>query len=64
MQSLKRGWSATVGLLAAMLASTVSPIATAQTMADGPAGKLPLYEGEGAVGFDIYHGGVSRWEIR
>lgn len=62
MQSLRKGRSATVGLLAAMLASAASPVAVAQTMADGPAGKLPLYEGEGTVGFDIYNGAVSRWE--
>ena len=31
-------------------------------MVDGPAGKLPRYDGEGTVGFSIYNGAVSRWE--
>lgn len=61
MQSMKRRWSAAIGLLAALLAGTASPIAMAQSMVDGPAGKLPLYEGEGSVGFDIYNGAVARW---
>lgn len=47
------------GLMA--LSVAVAP-ACAETMVDGFAGKLPLYEGEGLVGFDIYHGGVARWE--
>ena len=62
MQSLKRGWTATIGLLAAVMVGAASPVAMAQNLVDGPAGKLPLYEGEGAVGFDIYNGAVSRWE--
>jgi ABC-type xylose transport system substrate-binding protein len=55
-------WSATAALLAA-LAMTSGPTvsAFAADMVDGPAGKLPRYDGDGTVGFSIYNGAVSRW---
>jgi D-xylose transport system substrate-binding protein len=48
------------GLMAILMAGAATMSAFA-AMVDGPAGKLPLYDGEGAVGFDIYNGAVSRW---
>jgi D-xylose transport system substrate-binding protein len=59
---MKTRWSTTAGLTVALLAGgAFLSAACAADMVDGPAGKLPLYEGEGAVGFDIYNGAVSRW---
>jgi ABC-type sugar transport system substrate-binding protein len=57
-----KGWSATAALLAA-LAMTSGPTVSAMAadMVDGPAGKLPRYDGDGTVGFSIYNGAVSRW---
>jgi D-xylose transport system substrate-binding protein len=60
MQSREIRSSATAGLLIAFLMGT-TPLSAAPSMVDGPAGKLPLYESEGTVGFDIYNGAVSRW---
>jgi D-xylose transport system substrate-binding protein len=62
MQSRGKRRAATALFLAALMAG-VGPASTlaAAEMVDGPAGKLPRYDGEGAVGFDIYHGAVSRW---
>ncbi|MBL4644978.1 MAG: hypothetical protein JKY99_00795, partial [Rhizobiales bacterium] len=51
----------TVSLLIVLMAGTSPVLAQSATMIDGPAGKLPLYESEGAVGFSIYNGAVSRW---
>src|SRR5689334_4006390 len=60
MQARRKIWSTTAALLA--LLSTAAPTtAGADNLVDGPAGKLPLYDGEGTVGFDIYNGAVSRW---
>jgi ABC-type xylose transport system substrate-binding protein len=55
-------WSAAAALLTALAIGT-APVATAfaADMVDGPAGKLPRYDGEGTVGFSIYNGAVSRW---
>jgi ABC-type xylose transport system substrate-binding protein len=62
MQLKKKRWSAIAARLA-MLALGAAPVsaALAGEMVDGPAGKLPLYSGEGTVGFDIYNGVVPRW---
>ncbi len=49
------------GSLAVIMAVGAPLNAYAQTLVDGPAGQLPLYEGEGIVGFSIYNGAVSRW---
>jgi D-xylose transport system substrate-binding protein len=54
-------WSTAAALLAALSMSVAPTIAGADNLVDGPAGKLPLYDGEGTVGFDIYNGAVSRW---
>ncbi|PCJ85607.1 MAG: hypothetical protein COA52_16045 [Hyphomicrobiales bacterium] len=51
----------TVSLLIALMAGSSPVLAQSATMIDGPAGELPLYESEGAVGFSIYNGAVSRW---
>jgi D-xylose transport system substrate-binding protein len=61
MQSRATNWSATAVLLGAVLAGTAALDAAAAATVDGPAGKLPSYDGEGIVGFDIYNGAVSRW---
>lgn len=60
MQLRGKRQGATALFLAALMAGA-GPLATAAEMVDGPAGKLPRYDGEGAVGFNIYHGAVSRW---
>lgn len=49
-----------LALTAALMASTAAAYAE-PVLVDGPAGKLPQYTGDGAVGFDIYNGAVSRW---
>jgi len=61
MQSRKKGVSTAVGLFAVVLMAVAPTLASAATLVDGPAGKLPLYDGDGTVGFDIYNGAVSRW---
>ncbi|WP_158801168.1 hypothetical protein [Acidisoma sp. L85] len=48
-------------VLSASLMAGVAPASAADAMVDGPAGKLPLNDGAGIVGCDIYNGGVSRW---
>lgn len=53
--------SLTAVLMTALMMGA-APTGAMAAMADGPAGQLPLFEGEGAVGFDIYNGAVSRWE--
>jgi D-xylose transport system substrate-binding protein len=62
MQLRKFGMSVAFGVAAALSAVSVANLAMAQAMVDGPAGKLPRYDGEGTVGFSIYNGAVSRWE--
>jgi D-xylose transport system substrate-binding protein len=61
MSSRLKSWSTTAVLLAAV-ATGVAPVTSAFAAdVDGFAGKLPLYEGEGTVGFSIYNGAVARW---
>jgi D-xylose transport system substrate-binding protein len=60
MQSKLMPFVAAAALSASLMAG-VAPASAADAMVDGPAGKLPLYDGAGIVGFDIYNGGVSRW---
>lgn len=62
MQSRETRWSVMAALLGAVLAGTTAlGTAAAAATVDGPAGKLPSYDSEGLVGFDIYNGAVSRW---
>jgi ABC-type xylose transport system substrate-binding protein len=62
MQKKQKCRAATAAWLAA-LTMAIAPVtsALAADLVDGPAGKLPVYSGEGTVGFDIYNGVVPRW---
>jgi D-xylose transport system substrate-binding protein len=61
MQLRKTYWSAGAGLLIALLAGAPALAQSNGDMVDGPAGELPFFADEGAVGFSIYNGAVSRW---